>query len=184
MEGSIEKRNGRDGLKDKLQFLKENVERHGGLIPDEIETPLKESIDLAEKALYAEGILKDVAEFLDVDIDVMDSLDQILEVLQAVKGLAEWLEGSSAGEYITRAAAEVVALIAEFESMADKLKMVGIESKEGAEIAKEMKIILQKIIQELNKAIDAIEFVKTLQETEMNWDGVKKIMEYMENKTE
>jgi hypothetical protein len=182
MEGSIEKRNQSNGIKDKLNFLKDNVEKHGDFIPDSIEGPLKESIDMAEKAIYAESVLKEITEFLDVDIDVMDNLDHLLEVLNTLKDFATWLEGSSAGEYITRAAAEVVALIAQFEAMADKLKVVGIESKEGAEIAKEMKAILQKIIRQLDKAIEAIEFVKILQGTEMNWDGVKKMMKHIETK--
>ncbi len=122
MEGSIEKRNGEVSLKDKLAKLKANVQEYGDYIPDNIENSLNESIDLAEKAMFVEGVLRELTEFLDVDLDVMEELDHVLEVLHVLKDAAIWLKDSTAGEYITRAAAEVVALIAEFEAAADKLK--------------------------------------------------------------
>jgi pyrimidine operon attenuation protein/uracil phosphoribosyltransferase len=79
-------------------------------------------------------------------------------------------------------AAEVVEEIVQFEALADKLVLVGIESKEGEKIAEEMRAILGKIVGKLNKAIEAIEFVKVLKDAEMNWDGMRKMMDYVDSK--
>lgn len=185
MDGSIEKRNSSNdsnGMKDKLKFLKNSIKEYGGVIPDSVQGPLNEGIDIAEKALFAQGILKDVAEFLDMDLDIMGNLDEIKEVLEMLKKSALWLKNSEAGIFIVDLAAEVVEEIVQFEEMADKLKLVGIESKEGQKIAEEMRGILERIVEKLNKAIDAIEFVKVLKDAEMNWEGLKKMMEYIESK--
>lgn len=182
MGDAIEKKGGNDGLKDKLDYLKKSIKEYGGVIPDEIENPLNESIDMAEKALYAEGILRDVVEFLEFDFDLMGNLDEIKEVLMNLKGMALWLKDSDAGAFIVDMAAEVVEEIVQFEAMADKLRLVGIESKEGEQIAEEMRAILGKIVGKLNKAIEAIEFVKVLKDAEMNWDGMKKMMDYVDSK--
>lgn len=182
MEGSIEKRTGESSLKDKLSKLKSSINEYGGFLSDDTVNYLNESISMAEKVVYVEGMLRELIDFLDVDLDVMDELDHVLEVLNVLKNTAIWLKDSTAGEYVVRAAAEVVALVSEFEAAADKLKSVGIESKEGKEIAQEMKIILGKIITQLKAAIEAIEFVKLLNGTEMNWEGIKKVMEFIDNK--
>lgn len=185
MDGSIEKKNNsNDGLKDKLKYLKNAVEKNGYFIPDSVEAPLKEGMEMAEYALKAQDILKEITKFLniDVDFDIMSNLDEIKEVLMMLKTSAIWLKDSAAGEFIVNIAAEVVEEIAQFEEMADALKVVGIDSKEGKEIAEDMREILKKIIKKLNIAIEAIEFVKVLNNSEMNWDGVKKMMKYIESK--
>lgn len=172
-------------VEDKLANLKvmvEKADRYKDYLPEGSTERAKEAIEMAEKVLQAKKVLEEVVEFLDIDFDIKENVKHVREVLQVLKKSAEWLRHSTAGEFVTRGAAEVVELIVEFDAMAERLEKIGIESKEGAEIAEEMKVILDKIIVRLEQAIEVIDMLKLIDEMgdDIGFDDLKRLMEEFE----
>lgn len=188
MGDNLEKRNSSnetnekqsDSTKEKLDKLKKLVKSNSAYIPDKLEDPIFEKLSQVEQILAWKDTLEALIKLFDDDFEIGKNLDRIRVVLGEIKDIAVWLKDSQAGDLITSGASVLIKRADEILELTEELKRVGINSESSDSIKASIKEKLSEIINILNQAQQAIDFVKIISDGEVSLDMLYKLMRLTE----
>lgn len=183
MGDNLEKRNSSnetnekqsDSTREKLGKLKKLVEDNSSFIPDNIEKPVLEKLSQTEQILAWKDTLEALIKLFDDDFEIGKNLDRIKVVLGEIKDVAVWLKDSQAGDLITSGASVLIKRADEILELTEELKRVGINSESSDSIKASIKEKLSEIINILNQAQQAIDFVKIISDGDVNLETLNKL---------
>lgn len=185
MGDNLEKRNSSnetqsDSTREKLDKLKTLVKANSAYIPDKLEDPIFEKLSQVEQILAWKDTLEALIKLFDDDFEIGKNLDRIKVVLGEIKDVAVWLKDSQAGDLITSGASVLIKRADEILELTEELKRVGINSESSDSIKASIKEKLSEIINILNQAQQAIDFVKIISDGEVSLDMLYKLMRLTE----
>lgn len=174
---------GEKGAAKKLDDLKGIVDEYKDYIPDSIENPLKENIEIAKKLFNAKELIDKYLDYVDVNIDLMEHLEEIKTVLQGLKSAAELIKKSSEVDYVLESIENFLYYLDVALSTIDLIVSKKISLPEKTKLKEKLKDSLTEISKFLDKAIAAIDFVQKLQKInlkDIGWDTLDQLKALIE----
>ena len=161
--------------KDKLQKLRKLVEDNSRILPDSFQKPVLDKLKQSEQILAWKETIDGVIDYLDIDFDIIENLDEVKKVLNYVKDAAIWLRDSKYGDKITTIASDLIKHIDDIIDLTKELEKVGINSESSESIKKSIKEKLTLVIGTLEKVSTALDFMKFLSEADVSLETLQKL---------
>ncbi len=163
---------GGESSSDKLKDLKKFIENNKSSVPDimgaqETVESVEGLVDMAQKLFEVKDLIDKAMEYVDIDIDLMEHLEDIKSMLVGIQGVAKWLKNSGELEYVLETVEDLLYYIDMAISAIKLLKDGELSIPRRTELRAKLKEALTEISNIIDKAIEAIDFVKKLQEIDL-----------------